>query len=296
MTVVCCAGTARASERLLEIAPGSACDADLELLERRISAALIGTPDPELRVAVSLEESSGVSARLELRRGALTLGEKQIGAATCGEAIEAVIAIAALALGTPPDEPPVAREQPLERERRSTAGMVDDAGRTTSLEKTRARLLAGAGGDRGSLREPTLVLRLGAAVPLGPGELRAVAWYGLPSVREEISEQFERTRQDFGTAELDYCANVDGAGWIAACGGLEAGWRRLSRLARAPSEPRTEAERIELTLAAVAGLSLAYRSSVVQPALDVSAHLPVAGGAQPAPFGLRAVFGAALPF
>ncbi len=286
----------------MEIAEGSPCPAELEPLERRILAALLGTPDPALRVAVSLTESEGIRARLELLRGGRTLGSKQIAATTCGEVIDAVVAIAALALGTPHDEP-LANEQALQPtaepplpEPSSPAPGAVDAGRATTLESTSWRLLVGAGGDSGSLREPTLVLRLGAAAPLGPGELRAVAWYGVPSVREEISEELERTRQDFGAAGLDYCADVDRAGWLAACGGLEAGWRRLSRLALARSEARTESERVELTVAAALGLSLAYRSAVVQPALDVSAQLPLAGAAQAAPFGLRAVFGAALPF
>jgi hypothetical protein len=263
-------------------------------------------------VTVSLNEGAGVSARLELLRGARTLGRKQVGAATCAEAVDAVVAIAALALGTPHDEP-LATGQTLPAEPSAAAAIGDDARRTTSLKTTAPsvfgearrglppsptsfRLLAGAGGDRGSLREPTLVLRLGAAAQLGPGELRAVAWYGVPSVREEISDHFERTRQDFGTAGLDYCMNVDGAGWLAACGGIEAGWRRLSRLSRAPSERRTESERFEPTVAAALGVSLAYRATIVQPALDVSAQLPLSSAAQPAPFGLRAVFGAALPF
>lgn len=309
-------GAAAAGEPRLSVAEGSACAVDAGALERQISSALIGTPDPELRVDLNITRASRITARIRLLRGARALGSKELSAATCEEALDTVVAVVALALSTlepsrterssaPPassaratvklqgaPDPPRAIEHRTERSRVGLAHAAADHTDAASW-----RWLVAAGADHGSLAEPTVVLRVGTVLPLGPGDLRGSVWYGVPSAREEIGEALERTRSDFGSLALDYCLNLAGSGWLAACGGLEAGARRFARLELRGNQQRSEAARIDPTLTAAAGLAFAYRGVFVQPALDLSTQVPIIGAVQSdAPFGYRAVFGAAVPF
>jgi len=293
-------GSAGAAEPRLQLAAGSACPVDSALLDQRITGALIGTPEPDLHVELSIT-SAPLTARLTLLRGARALGSKEIAAASCDEALDAVIAVAALALSAPQPAPLEVESNyqpsdPIEYAPEPPRAELADA-IVAQPDAARWRWLAGAGADHGSLAESTLVLRVGAGMALGPGELRALAWYGVPSIREEIGDALERTQSDFGAMALDYCLHLTGSGWLAACGGIEAGARRFTRLERGANQERSEAERIDGTLAAAAGLALSYRGGFVQPALDVLALAPVVGGIPGTdPFGFRAVFGAALPF
>lgn len=294
------AGAAGAAEPRIELAGSPACAADPALLERRISGALIGTPDPDLHIELGITGASRLTVRITLLRGERALGSKEIVAASCDEALDAAIAVAALALSAP--QPPVKAERSpppsdaVDSDRESAHAELVDA-MASHPDAARWRWLAGVGADHGSLPEPTLVLRVGTSRALGPGELRAFVWYGVPSIREEVGGALERTRSDFGSMALDYCLHLTGSRWLAACGGIEAGARRFATLESGANRERSEAKRIDATLVAAAGLALSYRSAFVQPALDISAQLPVAGSVPGnGPFGLRAVFGAALPF
>jgi hypothetical protein len=303
-------GSSRAVAPRLEVAEGSACAPDPALLDRRISDALIGAPDPDLHVELSITDGSQITARITLLRGGRSLGSKELRASRCDETLDAVIAVAALALSAPqppPSDSSSARATAKMERRREPSDAVEYGTAAPHAERVDAaaappgaarwRGLAGVGADHGSLAEPTVVVRIGTDMALGPGELRAFLWYGVPSIREEIGPALERTRSDFGSMALDYCLHLTDSGWLAACGGLEARARRFARLQLGANQERSEAERTSATLAAATGLVVSYRGAFAQPALDVSTLVPVAGGSQgEGPFGFRAVLGAALPF
>jgi hypothetical protein len=159
------------------------------------------------------------------------------------------------------------------------------------------RLLFGIGADRGSLREPTVVIQAGGAASLGRGELRALASYGVPSVREEVSDVFRRVRADVGALALDYCRGLDAERWVSACAGLELGLRRYSRIEQAAEEPRIEREHFEPSTSVLAGLAFVYRDATVQPQLDVTLRRALLGALAESPaLGFRAALGAAVQF
>jgi hypothetical protein len=97
--------SASGAERWLSLEASRRCSAERDVLAARIDAALAGTRDPELVVRVELRDvARGTTARVRLARGSRPLGTKRIEASRCGEALDAVVAIAALALGTPTPE------------------------------------------------------------------------------------------------------------------------------------------------------------------------------------------------
>jgi len=140
-------------------------------------------------------------------------------------------------------------------------------------------------------------VRAAAAARLAQGQLRALAWYGVPSVREVVLDSFERVRADFAALGFDYCHGLDAGRWLSTCAGLELVLRRYSEITQPVDRERTQRERFELGTSALLGLALAYRSGLVQPEFDLSTQLPLLGAAAGAPpLGVRASFSAAVQF
>src|SRR6185436_984652 len=96
---------------------------------------------------------------------------------TCGEALDAVAAVVALALSsqTPATTPAVQEHRESEPQApRVVQQMVprNDSGATTKSSARSWRLLAGLGVDVGTVARPTLLVAGGGALALGRAELR----------------------------------------------------------------------------------------------------------------------------
>ena len=301
---------ARATEGWLTFTGSASCSASPEELASRILELAIGSHDPKLRVEIDmLDGTEDTAAMIRLTLGSRRIGSKKLVAATCEEALDAALAVVALALssepratGTAEAAAPVTAPASGAADTTSPAAGLPEGDRSVEPGEPRPgtdtwRLLFAGGVEHGTLAEPTVVVGAGAAASIGRGELRAIGWYGLPSSREEVSAVFESTRSDFAAAALDYCGGIDRERWLGLCGGLEAGLTRLSRVRQAPNQPRTEQEDIGPSLGVVMGLSLAYRDSPLMPRLDLSARLPLVGRLAEAPaVGFRAALGAGMPF
>jgi hypothetical protein len=299
-----------AAEPWLRFSGSERCSVSPEVLASRIREATLGTPNPELGVEVTISGGVRTTARVRLTLGSLSIGMKELEARTCDEMLDAITTVVALALSSGEEASVV---PPVPAARRADTGLGDvglpehtpapalpaDVAAPGELgQGTRGwRVLLGVGADRGSLSEATLVVRAGAAARLGGGELRALASYGVPSVREEVADVLRRVRADFGAVALDYCHGLDAERWVSACGGLELVLRRYSRVEQAPQELRTLTEQFEPSTSVLAGLAFVYRDATVQPQLDVTAWRSLLGTlAEAPPLGFRAALGAAVQF
>jgi hypothetical protein len=317
-------GVARASHATdawlsLEVSPG--CAPVPAALAERIRARAAGNPDDRLSLRVLLRDRrQGSVARVELLADGRSRGLKELMAPSCPELLEAVTAVAALALTSLPLRAPEreaaasldvaaapAMTAPLdapasERTAPSLHPPALPVADTTAGERepsrSRGRVLVGMGVDVGTLERAAPVLSGGAALRAGTGELRALILYGVPSIEELETDGFERTYSDFAAAELDYClGGVLTPSWLALCGGLRGSFARVSRISAELGAPRVERQRVDPLLSAVAGATVAYRAGLVQPELEVVAQLPVtgtsAGGRDP---GIRTTISASLSF
>jgi hypothetical protein len=314
------AADAGAAEPWLRVQGSEHCSVPASVLAARIREATIGTPDPLLTVDVSISEGLPTKARVRLALGPRSIGVKELTAPTCAEVLEAITTVVALALSSEsdagelgaPGEDSVTREDGASRDdggapadaawpepTRPAPAAADALAAQDELGRDAGgwRLLLGVGADRGSLSEPTLVVQAGAAVSLGRGEARALVSYGVPSVREEVSDVFSSVHADFGALALDYCRALDAERWVSACVGLELGLRRYSRVEQAAERARIERERFEPSTSVLAGLAFVYRDAAVQPRLDVMAGRALLGApAEAPPLGFRAALGAAVQF
>jgi hypothetical protein len=296
----------------LSVAGSADCVADRDRLAGQILEAVAGTANAELSVDVDIvdgsddDERASTTALVRLMLGPELVGVREIRAASCDEALAAVVAVTALALSTGAQEAP-ARSVAAPATVRAPAPRIDDAVQVEPVEPAvandeRWRLLAGAGMDVGTLPAATIAVAVGAGLRLGPGEARAFARYGLPSSQHERevmtgSASSASLRADFAATALDYCLGIDAAQWLGACGGLELAVKRRVQVEQAAGQERSERERIGLSLGPVAGLALVLRAVPLQPQLELAAQWPVLG-AEPAAdvLGLRATVGAAVPF
>jgi hypothetical protein len=99
--VLVLSGPAAGADRWLTFERSARCSTRLEALAARISSALAGVRNPGLTVEVEMVDARhGTTARMRLARGGRELGAKHIEATSCEEALDAVVAIAALALGS----------------------------------------------------------------------------------------------------------------------------------------------------------------------------------------------------
>jgi len=296
------AAEAGAANSWLRVRGSERCSVPARVLAACIREATIGTPDPLFAVEVSIADGLPTTARVRLALGSRSIGVKELAAPTCAEVLDAVTTVVALALSSESEASvvaPVAPPRRAELERRAPAPVADALAAQGELGRDARgwRLLLRVGADRGSLSEPTAVVQAGAAARLSEGEVRALVSYGVPSVREEVSDVFSSVRADFGALALDYCRGLDAERWVSACAGLELGLRRYSRVEQAAEESRIERERFEPSTSVLAGLALVYRDATVQPQLDVMAGRALLGApAEAPPLGFRAALGAAVQF
>jgi hypothetical protein len=273
-----------------------------------VASAVIGEPDPQLRAAIVLQDSPhGTNATLSLSRSNQRLGQRQLVAASCDEALDAVVAVVALALSSAPStlEPP---SSPRPEPRRLTeatpaafarelAPLVDRG--TSRYEETGAgqrALLLSTGAD---LSGGAALLSVGAELRTEAGAWRAQLRYGLPSTRdEEEAEPLHslRARSERAAAALDYCHDAGTAHWLALCAGLELGAVRHWQAESVDGEARRERRWLAPYLAAALGSRLSYRGWRWQPGMELSMALPVLDAGEGRRVGLRAQAGVAVPF
>jgi hypothetical protein len=328
--VVVWLGAARASADAswLSLA-GDGCGFEREELAGRILDAVVGTANAELSVDVDIIAGARATAIVRLMRGAERLGVRKIEAASCEEALAAVVAVTALALSstvmavpatgaaevTASEQPPIVVE-PRERSPAiEPASAMESESEGPRLEPSAAsssrwRMLAGVGIDVGTIDEgtATIAIEVGAALQLGGGEARALARYGVPTTQQEREEiarfasddsgsNSTSTRTDFSAAALDYCLGIDTARWLGACGGLELALTRRVQVEHPAGRPRSEREHVALGVGPTAGLALVLRAVALQPQLGLSAQWPLVGARSAAhPIGLRAIFAGSAPF
>jgi hypothetical protein len=339
LALVCSfAGTASAAPWLTAV--GETCGVSLAELEGRVSEAVAGERDPDVRVTVSLRNGSrdgsehGATVVVRLRKGDHDLGSRRVVAPDCEEAIDAVVAVVALALssarepfseaakprddrvgaGSAPEttirggvnrigaspaiEPTIPSSASLDAAKAGSGDAVLDAGEQLHAGDSSAagwRALAATGLD-GVPGRATGVLGAGAALQSGVSAWRAQVWYGARSFEEEAEgARSSETRSDFAAATLDYCRGVDGLGWFGVCSGVELSLARRWRSEQYENAPRQEHEALYPGASAVLGAVLAYPGARLEPRLDISARWPVVGGpAEDGKVGIRTTGGVAL--
>lgn len=299
-------GRVRAEAPWLTVESQGSCTCRAEQLAQRIEKEVAGVRPNALGVVVEIESGVPVRAHVKLSAEAQPLGETQVEASSCDEALAAVTAIAALALSAFPQPESTAarrarvtpRAAPLEvaaspRLAEAAAFRRDESLRDRGASR-RWRVLAAAGvAAGGSVRATVLVLG-GAAWELGRGELRLLGRYGVPATDERVEARSTSLRSDFGAASIDYCVGLDRAHWLSLCGGLELLSKRTQVVEQSAEAGRTASTQQSLLFGPSAGLSFVLRNVVGQPQLELSALVPVVG-ASPLP-GFRAALGGGVPF
>jgi hypothetical protein len=296
---ICAAAVVLAAPRLfaaepwLTVSGSHACPSDSAELAPRIERQIAGAHNSELRVDVELrDEGRNTKARIRLfQRSEST--SKTLLAADCDEALEAVATVVALALSseseeTPEGDEPVSAPESALRDESTpkAASAAAEAARDRGVTRgpaPRSALLwqvhGAAGLDVGTLAEPTAIVGAGLSAASGPAEMRATAWYGLPSSREEASGTFERTRGEFAAVAADYCRGLDRERWLRVCAGVEGRLAWLAHLEVASDNARRDRSRVVPGMGASAGAAFVYRSAALRPELAISAQMPVLGAA-----------------
>jgi hypothetical protein len=305
-------GRARADVAWLTLQAHGSCSAHVEQLAQRIEHELAGVRPDALSVTVEIDEGMPVRARVRLLADAQPLGETQVEASSCDQALTAVTSIAALALSAFPlsepapaqPAPTTARPAPVAATARAARveatpfqrdGELHDESRTRrDAVSPRWRVLAAAGVATGAGVRSTLLVVGGLARGLGRGELRLLGRYGVPASDEQIEARHTRVRSDFGAAAVDYCLGLDRARWLSLCAGLELLSKRVQTLEQGREQGHVESTQRNLVFGPSAGLTFVLRDVVAQPQLELAALLPLVGAA-PVP-GFRAALGGGVPF
>lgn len=316
-------GRAQAVANWLEVR--GTCDADVELLARRIEEEVAGARPPELSLTLEFEASAVVRGQLSLMDGLQRVGEKHVQADSCEAALELMTAIAALALSSfalpaeaEPEEAALDQSDAAPGSRcrsdesacglasasvhaqaslvqtHAVARAADDTALVRSSRKRHWHLLASAGVSLGAGTPTTLLVAGGGAALLGPGEVRLLGRYGAPSTEERVDAAARRVRRDFGAAALDYCYGLDRERWISMCAGGEVMTRRSEVVSTTAQGERSVHTQRHSTVGPSAAVILALREVVMQPQLELSTVAAV-WGASPS-FGFRAAVGGSLPF
>jgi len=93
-----------AASQWLTVSGTTRCSGDPEGLASRILEATIGTRDPELWVELDiLDGAESTAAMVRLALGSRVIGAKRIVAPTCEDALDAAVAVVALALSSKPE-------------------------------------------------------------------------------------------------------------------------------------------------------------------------------------------------
>lgn len=311
----------RAAESRVRLVPSAQCSPSLHSFERAVAGSVVGETDPELVVEVAfIDQPQGTEARVSIA-SELVEAERRVVARSCEEAIDASVAIAALALSSaPPDgrlrdgdaarawrDPAVARESdspmtsaaaanPTSVALGVTPRELDVAAPTTDPAAAHGVSLA-AGVDHGVMRGTIGVIEVGAKARLPIGELRVTGRYGGGvEVEQMAAERYSRRAADFGAAAVSYCYGVGQHVSIHGCGGLELG---VEHRLWAREEPTSSASGEEFlpSLRSTLGLVTSFGGSSVRPEAAVWGSLLSAGGSDEAEvLALRATIGAAMSF
>jgi hypothetical protein len=318
-TVLWLVASARAEPGWLRVNTEGPCRVAEAGLEARIERAVAGPRNSALQVEVELDRldadaragSEPTRARVRLWLGGRAAGDKRLEADSCEEALDAVVAVAALALSTTaanlehvqastPTRAPLAalatRRAPGSAPAATTAGVRVDQARpaATATDAAPWRIWLGAGIDAGSLAQPTALVTGGAARALQRAELRLLGRYGVRVTDEQSEADFQSVRSEYGAAALDACLGLDRRRWLSFCAGLELRLKRVQRTSGVAGAPHAESSRLEPSLGPGAALALVLRSVIAQPQLELSAQVPVLGA--PSTLAFRAALGGGMPF
>jgi hypothetical protein len=297
----------------------SACPITAEALEQRVTAALLAERDPALAASITIRETDrGYEVALRTRRAGASLATKVLAAPNCEEAAQAATVVLALAFGaaTPPSSTPAARAvEPAPSAAPVWPRVVVEPRvdrRSQPQPRPRAhdslRLALSAGIDSATLPTSTAYLAAGLSRSFAKLELYGALRCGAPHVDENVSDTAsERTRLDFGALELGACYGLGRDIRVSACAGSELGVVRIAQSQRLANGPAQETDLTRPRLSGVLTALLAYRSSVIEPQLELAGVVLAAesrkgsarvgpGAAERASVGLRAGLGAAVAF
>jgi hypothetical protein len=284
---------AAAAPSWLAVAADSQCEVEVEPLLARVLEAVAGEPNQSLRVQVRFDDADGgTRATVRTFSDFSETGRKSLVAPTCDEALDAVVAVVALALSSAPDGAaevvdPRAHETNARRLPHTTRHAVpvvrplkaaepDDRGVPSEADgQSTRRVSLAAAADRGTMADPVGLVGLGGALLLGPGELRATAWYG-PGERLEVqgAQQSMTRASDFASATLDYCYTMDADRWVSACGGFEVGGIRFVESESFSDGTSARSSGVAPSFGTTASAVFGYRVSTVQPELVLLARFP----------------------
>ena len=309
----------RIQTRVSPACAGAALD-----LEPRLERALDKSLPTGLEAFVEIEESvGGYRATIATRVGSKASGAKIIDASTCDEAVDAVVAVLALAFFSQVDAAPsdasrpvfdaapvdapapaaslepstnaastwrAATEAPADR-----AATAEDA-RSDALGSTRASVVAGA--DQGTLGQPTAIVSAGVSRSLSALEVRGFVRYGLPTATETVETEFtESVRSDFGAVDLAGCYGVGASFRASACAGAEAGAVRTRRRFETREGTDVDEDAVSPRLSGTLGALFAHRGGIVEPEVELEAAAVVVGREEGASWlAVRVLAGAAVEF
>src|SRR5919199_1633376 len=100
IAVLLCTGAAHAQQPWLTFRGSASCSPAAHELAPQILAAVFGPRNPSLAVEITIVDGAYARADVRVVRGSALIGSKTIAARTCHEALDAVIAVAALALSS----------------------------------------------------------------------------------------------------------------------------------------------------------------------------------------------------
>jgi hypothetical protein len=223
-------------------------------------------------------------------------------APTCTQALEAGIAIAALAssvappLTADPIPAPVANEPSVLGARSSVLNAVDVRDEPTlaiaTTDPWSAHLAVGV--DMGTQSSPSATLAAALSTKLATGSIRALAVYGLPTVEEEVTLGLQRTRSDFAALGAVYCYGFGESNWLSTCGGFDARVVRVVRTHEPAGKALSEARDWNPTLGALAQVLIRPGSGSWRPELELTAEVPLPGAHSQTPIVGRGSIGMGL--
>ena len=281
------------------------CPARSADLASRVEQELIGSRPPSVRAHVSIEAAdAGYRMSVRAARGSQDLGQKQLVAATCDEAVDAAVVVLAIAfteLEQESEPAAAASETPLE------VGWIDpqprpsiehDPARTENESTTRQGRRLGLlfGVETGTVPGAAPYVGMALALPIELWELWSALRYGLPTEEASVeTATSEQTRRDFAALELSLCRGVGVAWRFSLCAGGEFGVVRVAHT-RQDGDAETDTDEARPRVAAVGTTRLSGRAGMLRPELEFSAAAAAPGlGAGPA-LSLRLGAGVAVQF
>ncbi|HEY6727156.1 MAG TPA: hypothetical protein VI197_24145 [Polyangiaceae bacterium] len=288
-----------------------ACAVSADEVARRVDTELIGSRPAGLRAQVNIEAAdAGYRVRLSAARASRKLGDKQLVAPSCDEAVDAAVLVLAIALTEPEPEAPAVELRPAASEpppspppdlvfvapQRTVPRDAPELAQDESAPSHGRRAGVLFGVETGIAPRPTPYVGASFALPIEAWELWSALRYGLPSEEASVdADSSEEVRREFGAIGLSLCRGLGAAWRFSLCAGGEFGVTRVHRTFReGGAEIDTDEGRVRL--AGVGTARFTRQVGGFRPELDFSAAVaPWTTGAAPNA-GFRLGAGLALQF